>query len=472
MGIGERDSCRSIHRLGGRAAMSTEPVPRRGEGGVAAILLFPLRAIERSRGWRRLGLLLLYAMIALAVLAPLRRRSQLARLPDVGNTFDAPAARLTTRAPDDRNAFVLYRRAAEQFRDMSKDEAESFSKANLQWAAADAALRGWVAEHREAVSLLRAGSERPEAYLERPGKRTALLAFPEEEEVIRRIPWIGDAALFEAGRLRAEGDPAGAWALLRAVVRASRDMQRTMPTAWCQTTSMTLVQYAHGPVADWAKDPSVRVALLRRALDDLTAAEALTPPLSHFYRGEYQLADASLENPQPLIAERARHLAEAGTFELSTFAPGLDAYLRGEPERSRRVLRLLAANDLAWCDRPASDRPVLAVPRLRIYQADPSMPSAGRALPPEELARWAESVLIHPAPPWRMGELEKWNQSDRWSLGQLEEAVAVPLFTRQMGRPPASPAEALRRYRPIPGDMPDQDEAEPLAEGASKGPPR
>ena len=46
------------------------------------------------------------------------------------------------------------------------------------------------------------------------------------------------------------------------------------------------------------------------------------------------------------------------------------------------MLRLLAANDLAWCDRPASERPPLAVPRLRIYQADPSTPLAARPCRP------------------------------------------------------------------------------------------
>jgi hypothetical protein len=452
--------------------MSTEPVPPRGKGTVVAILLFPLRAIERARGWRRLGLLLLYLMIALPILAPLWRRSQLAGLPDVGNTFDVAASRPTAGVPDDRNAFVPYRRAAERFREMSNAEGESFSKADLRWSRADATLRGWVAAHREATALLRAGSERPEAYLELPGHPTGPLALAEKQEVIRRLSWIGDAALFEAGRLRAEGDPVGAWALLKSTVRASRDMERAVPTAWCQTTAMTLVQYAREPVSEWAKDPSVDVVLLRRALDDLAAAEALTPPLSHFYRGEYQVADESLEYPQPLIAERARHVADARAFDLSAFAPDLDAYLRGEPERSRRVLRLLAANDLAWCDRPASERPPLAVPRLRIYEANPSTLPAARALPPEELARWAESVLIHPAPPWRMGDLEMWDRSDRRALGELKEAVAVSLFTREMGRPPASSAEALRRYLPIPGDAPDRDEAEPVSEGAGAGPPR
>jgi hypothetical protein len=235
---------------------------------------------------------------------------------------------------------------------------------------------------------------------------------------------------------------------------------------------MTLVQFARGPVAEWAKHPLVGVTLLRRALDDLTVAEALTPPISDFYRGEYQLADKLLRYPDHLIAERARHLADAGVVGLSAFAPGLDAFLRGEPERSRRVLRLLAANDLAWCDRPASEQPPVAVARLRIYQPGASTPAAARALPPEELARWAESVVINPTPPWRMGDLEKWYKSDRWSLGQLKEAVAIALFTRETGRPPASPAEALRRYLPIPGDTPDRDEAEPLPERPTAVPPR
>ncbi len=446
--------------------MNSERVPTHDEGAVATILLFPVRAIERARGWRRVGLLLLYVMIALPIVMLLWRRSQFAGLPDVGNTFELPAAR---HGDDDRNAFVVYRQATERLRDMNRVEQESFGDANLRWSRADAALRGWVAEHREAVALLRAGSERPDAYFERPSQPTNVLARSEEQQVILRLSLVGDAALYEAGRLRAEGDLAGAWSLLKGVVRSSRHMERALPMAWCQTTAMTMVQYARGPVAEWAKDPSVSVALLRGALDDLTAAEALTPPLSHFYRGEYQAVDESLESVEPLIAERARNLASAGVSGLSAFAPSLDVFLRGEPERSRRVLRLLAANDLAWCDRPASERPQFAVPRLRIYQIDPSTPPAARALAPEELARWTEWLLIDPAPPWRMGDLEKWDRNDRRSLAELKETVAVALFTREVGGAPASPAEALRRFFPIPGDTPDRDEAEPIPEPPAGG---
>jgi hypothetical protein len=123
----------------------------------------------------------------------------------------------------------------------------------------------------------------------------------------------------------------------------------------------------------------------------------------------------------------------------------------------------LAANDLAWCDRPVGERPLFAVARLRVYESDPNAPSNARVLAPADLARWAESILINPAPPWRMGDLDWMERNDRWSLGQLKEAIAMPLFARETGRKPASAAEALLRYFPMPGHSADRDEAEPVS---------
>jgi hypothetical protein len=72
---------------------------------------------------------------------------------------------------------------------------------------------------------------------------------------------------------------------------------------------------------------------------------------------EYLASLQSLTNLQPLITARAQQRHDRGPWHLFTLAPGLEAFLNGEPERSRRVLNLLVANDLAWCDHPASDRP-------------------------------------------------------------------------------------------------------------------
>jgi hypothetical protein len=442
--------------------MSTGTPPKRRESVLATIVLVPFRAVERSRGRRRVVLLVVYGLIVVCAWAILWRRSQLAALPDVGDPFVGAALRSPSPVPDDRNAFVVYRRAVARFRDMNQAEGSSFSNAEFAWSRADATFRAWIAEHDGAISLLCAGAVLPEFFIEVPSDAAIQPAAMDNNMLAARIGWIGTAGLLKAGRLRAEGDPAGAWCLLNAIIRASRHVEWAVPTANGRSHGIILAQYARQPVAAWAQDPAVGVALLRRALDDLAAAEALTPPLSIFYRQEYLASVKSLTNIQPLITARAKQRYELGSWHLFALAPGLEAFLNGEPERSRRVLNLLVANDLSWCDRPASDRPAFAVDRLRIRESDLATPAAARALAPEELARWTDSALITPALNWRLGELDKWEQIDRWSFGQLTEAVAVSLFTKETGRAPASPAEALRRYRPIPGDTPDRDEAEPL----------
>jgi hypothetical protein len=442
--------------------MSAQPGSHQKESGLIKAALAPLRAIERTRGWRRIGLLVLYGMIALAIWAPLRRRAQLSGLPDVGEPFDVAAFRASGRVADDRNALVLYRQAVERFRDMNKAESDSFEKANLTWSTADQTFRGWVKDQDEAIALLCAGAARPECRVESPEDMTVRIAIEFSGGLVPRLGWIGTAALFKAEKLQADGDPAGAWNLFKSVVRASRHMDWAISAAQGRSHVIMMVQYAREPIAAWAKDPSVTVAMLRQALDDLAAADALTPPISSFYKKEYLIALDSLTNAGPLVAARAKERSDRGSLQLSTLAPALAAYLDGEPERSRRVLNLLLANDLAWCDRPVADQPALAVARLHLFEPDPTTPAAARALAPDELAKAAESSLIAPNVPWRMGEIEKLERIDRWSMSALIESVAVSLFTKEMGRAPASPAEALRRYRPGPGDTPGRDEAEPL----------
>ena len=94
--------------------------------------------------------------------------------------------------------------------------------------------------------------------------------------------------------------------------------------------------------------------------------------------------------------------------------------------------RLLIANDLAWCDRPVSERPGASGAALRGLTG----PTRPRCLC---LRRsWPDGptrLLIIPSLSWRLGELEQWDRADRWSIGQLKEAIAVPLFTREMAAP-------------------------------------
>jgi hypothetical protein len=339
----------------------------------------------------------------------------------------------------------------------------SFKTAKHVWSGADERFRRWVREHDEVIALICTGAAQRDFVPQFPAGTPVQAADAANSDLVSRLSWIGTPVLLKAGKLQAEGDLAGAWNLLRTVVRASRHVEWAIPTIPGRTQGITMVQYAREPVAHWAKDPRVTVAMLRQALDDLAAAEMLTPPLSAFYRHEYLVALEILSNPEPLIAARAKDRQNEPGWHVFANTPGFEAYLDGEPETSRRVLNLLVANDLAWCDRSVVDQPPVAVPRLHIVAPDPAAPAAARALAPDELARWADSSLIGPGLAWRLGEIEKWERIDRWSIGVLVEAVSVALFTNEMGHPPTTPAEAVRRYhRAAPGDSPDRDETKPV----------
>ena len=69
--------------------------------------------------------------------------------------------------------------------------------------------------------------------------------------------------------------------------------------------------------------------------------------------------------------------------------------LNNEPERTRRVFRLLFANWLAQADRPPSRQAPLAMRRPSwIHADDPTAPAAARAVSPEVLARALDRLEI------------------------------------------------------------------------------
>jgi hypothetical protein len=187
--------------------------------------------------------------------------ASVSRLDESSQKFPVSSAgiRLRTRyrspapAPDDRNAFVLYRQAAQRFRDMTEAEGNSFSNANLEWGRADASFLAWVAEHDEAISLLCAGAALPKFFVQEPRDVTVQPVVTENNVLAVRFSWIGTAGLFKAGRLR-EGDPTDAWTLLNAIIRASRHLEWAVPIVNGRSTGIGLVQYARQPVTAWAND--------------------------------------------------------------------------------------------------------------------------------------------------------------------------------------------------------------------------
>ena len=352
--------------------------------------------------------------------------------------------------PDDRNAFVLYRQAAQRYREMNKAEAESFSNANFDWPSADATFRRWVGEHDEAISLLYAGAARPEYFLDASSDLPEIQRGPSVQAVIMangavavRLAWIGTAGLFKAGRLRAEGDPAGAWALLNAIVRASRHLEWAVPTAQGRHHGTMLAHTCREPVALWAKDPAVGASAVAPGLGRPgRRGSPHAPPVDflpmgvHGRRGVVD-ESATVHRRAGRAASRSQRVAlicpraGAGGFSerrAGAEPPGAQLAGRQRPGLVRSTGRRAAG---------------IRGSRTSHLRGRPGR-AGGRASPgAEELARWAESILISPNPTWRMGEIENWDGIDRWSMSALTEAVAVSLFTKETGHRPASPAEAL-----------------------------
>ena len=115
-------------------------------------------------GSRRRVLTAAAVLLAMIAVPPLWWSTQLLGLPDIGDPFDVQAFRSST-IPDDRNAFVLYRQAADRLKRLitSGKVQEQAIDLHVPWSQADPAVHRWVEDNREAMALFRRGTERPDA---------------------------------------------------------------------------------------------------------------------------------------------------------------------------------------------------------------------------------------------------------------------------------------------------------------------
>ena len=114
-------------------------------------------------GSRRRVLTAASVLLAMIIAPPLWWSIQLMGLPDIGEPFDLEAFR-SSRIPDDRNAFVLYRQAADRLKSLNSFVVSKRSiDAHVRWSQADPMVRRWVEANREAMELFRRGAERPDS---------------------------------------------------------------------------------------------------------------------------------------------------------------------------------------------------------------------------------------------------------------------------------------------------------------------
>jgi hypothetical protein len=401
-------------------------------------------------------------------------------LPDIGDPFDVAAFR-SFRLPDDQNAFAFLRRANEKLTLIRWGEGIYPDDPKFSWSIADPASREWAEENREALELFLQGADRPDAALP-PGGPTTFLG----------VGGLGYAAYFEGSRRLESGDTAGAWDCYRAVLRMITHIRRRGNTEQ-RDNAHWASRGLQRRLADWATDPRTTTPQLHTALDEVLKNE----PINKFYISaiKFSYIDFMREIERPMTSSwHQQEIEEEWTTRLGGMAlspellDSLEAarrFLWREPERSRRVLRLICAHYLAHLEarelpprKPAvwakftyltSTNPVtrrtLSVP---LYPVSAEAPAGARALPPQELARWMVATLdvrrlmgpydSWPWPPDRVKDRRAW--ADRMAHRELVIMLATELYRRERGCLPPSDEALVGTYlQSLPDDRaPDVDD--------------
>ena len=139
-------------------------------------------------------------------------------------------------------------------------------------------------------------------------------------------------------------------------------------------------------------------------------------------------------------------------------------FWRREPDRSRRVIRLVTANWLAYYDLPTGIRPKPDpnATSLDLYAFRPEAPSQARALSPEALDRWMDTAydaqkVLRFLDPSGIRIVEQANHADFLVL------LATELYRRDHGTDPRTPEALVGPYlKSLPAELSDGERDETI----------
>jgi hypothetical protein len=440
---------------------SPAPAPA-AVSGTSQKLLQLLR--KRLRQLARVTFVLAIGLALAATAFAIWWLTSLNRLPDIGDPFDVAAFR-AFRVPDDQNAFTFLRRAEEKL-------TPSPSHLALSWSQADPKLREWVEANRQAIELFQQGADRSDA------------ANPAGESVVngQRLAFL---VLLEGDRRQEPGDTAGAWDCYRAVLRMATHTRRRGSLRQRQDLDAYWNGLLQQRLETWAADPRTTIPQLRNALDDVLKSEPRPDWDSFAIKAAYLEMMRALEQPVSLLTRE--EIEWEYTYRLGDmqFSPDMVGYLSAarrfllrEPERSRRVLRLLYANYLAQVEthrlrpRKPAVRALLSLQtptnpmgksttNVPLYSVSPLAPAGARALPPQEIASWLVTtndiklrifVASNCQWPWSPDRLR-----DRRAYCDLVIMLATEIYRRERGAPLPTEAALVGTYLQ---SLPDDGSAE------------
>jgi hypothetical protein len=333
----------------------------------------------------------------------------------------------------------------------------------MGWSKTDPKLRGWLLANRDALDLFRQGAEQADGIAHPVQEETALHY---KRVNLKPIAWL---VLLEGSRLEEQGDMAEAWTWYRALLRMQALVMRR-GTVFERFFTTLCCNWLQKRVAIWAADPRTDIRHLRRALDDLIETGPRREWDLTSLKIDYLLAMRELDRPGSRIADEEDLKYHIGDEDLP---PNLALqvyharqFLLREPERSRRVLRLVFANWLAHIENPAERNRQSAVRAsfrcmgrktgVVFYAAGSSAPAGARTLPPQDLAEWLMKAhdakqLLHQWP-WPSISLQ-----ERREHRVLLICLAEELYRREHGGSPPSEEALVGTYLQ---SLPDDGAAE------------
>lgn len=345
---------------------------------------------KRLRQLARVTLILTICVAVAASALAIWWLTSLNGLPNIDDPFDVAAFR-TFSLPDDQNAFTFFQRAWKALGTVP----------NIDWSETNPEFRAFVEVNRPAVELIIKGTEQVDGISGPVGE-----PLPGESNSdcppLQALSGGMIGILLTEGRLREDrGDMAGAWDCYRAALRMTAHVRRRERLKDRARISLWLPSLRKD-LATWAADTRTTIHQLRRALEEVDECRP-TPEWDTFtlkveYLDLMRFLDRRFVPPQEQVEEEWTY--RLGDMQLPVdLSLGLYQMKRGlmrEPERSRRVIRLLFANWLAHVEHPGQRKPA-ARARFHIakqtngvllYHVSPDAPADARALEPQDVASW------------------------------------------------------------------------------------
>jgi len=426
---------------------------------------------KRFRQLVRLALFLAVGLVVTACAFAFWYFTSLNGIPDIGEPFDIAALR-EVAIPDDQNAFVFLRRAHETLTPLPDlPRVVKDSALTVGWTQVDPKLRAWVEANHRAFELIQEGADQSDGIW--PSDLDLYWQRFREGSSRYRIfsgglMWL---ALLEGGRRAESGNMGGAWDCYRAVLRMATHLRRrgSLTIRYHTNVFHTVLRQR---LASWATDPRITIPQLHHALDEALESSPRPEWDAFSVKLEYLALMHYLESPhnanyQAIEEHLTYHLGNVEIpNDVSVYLFTGHRFLMREPERSKRVLRLLFANWLAHIEVPelrqtrpavrASFKSDKRTTTLLLYPVTSQAPAGARGLSPQELASWI--VTIIDAKPWLSGSL--WPSvrlAERRGYRELVIMLASELYRRERGAPPPAEEALVGTYLPT---LPDDGSAE------------